>query len=142
MEENQASNSEPALPSRVVLRDLLVEMKQRDRLFQDYIDTRGKIHNRWIVLIGMVAVIAGLWMAQLIHRMMDDMELMSSKMVAMEGYMRNMQQDMGAMRVSMGHMEEAIVPMRSYMEVMSGDMSAMRQDIATIWAPWVCLFER
>jgi hypothetical protein len=131
MAENHAAGG-PEIPSRVALRDLLIEMKHRDKLFENYIDVRGKIHNRWIMLVGLIAVIAGLWMAWLIHRMMDDMELMSSKMVAMEGYMHNMQQDMGSMKKSMISMEGAMVPMRGYMEVMSNDMSAMRSDIASV----------
>jgi hypothetical protein len=118
MEQNPSPPNETPPSSRVALFDLLVEMKQRDKLFQEYIETRSRIHNRWIVLIGIVAVIAGLWMAQLIHQMMDDMAIMSTKMVAMEGYMQNM--------------EGAMVPMRGYMKTMSGDMSAMRDDIASV----------
>jgi hypothetical protein len=132
MEENPSPSNETPPSSRVALRELLVEMKQRDKLFEDYIEVRSRIHNRWIILVGIVAVIAGLWMAQLIHSMMDDMALMSTKMVAMEEYMRSMRQDMGAMKVSMGNMEGAMVPMRGYMETMSEDMSSMRGDIASV----------
>jgi hypothetical protein len=132
MEEKQTSASNSEIPSRVALRDLLVEMKHRDKLFENYIDVRGQIHNRWIMLVGLIAVIAGLWMAWLIHRMMDDMELMSSKMVAMEGYMHHMQVDIASMNTSMHSMEGSMVSMRGYIEVMSGDMSAMRNDIASV----------
>jgi hypothetical protein len=132
MDDSPTSNSDNAPSSRAALYDLLVEMRQRDRLLQEYIEMRGKIHNRWIILVGVIAVIAGLWMAQLIHQMMDDMEIMSTKIVSMEGYMGNMQKDMGSMNLSMNSMEGAMVPMRGYMETMSGDMSAMRGDIASV----------
>ena len=95
MEEKPIQPNENFRASRAVLHDLLLEMQQRDRLLQAYIETRSKIHNRWIMLVDLIAVIAGLWMAQLIHRMMDDMELMSAKMVSMEGYLGSMQNDMG-----------------------------------------------
>lgn len=118
MEENPSPPNENTPGSRAALSDLLMEMRQRDRLLQEYIETRSRIHDRWIFLVGVIAVIAGLWMSQLIHQMMDDMAIMSTKMVAMEGYIRNM--------------EGAMVPMRGYMETMSGDMSAMRGDIASV----------
>lgn len=132
MEETPTSPKENPPSSRTALLDLLVEMRQRDRLLQEYIETRSRIHNRWIFLVGFIAVIAGLWMSQLIHQMMDDMAIMSTKIVSMEGYMRNMQLDMGSMKLSMGNMEGAMVPMRGYMETMSGDMSDMRGDIASV----------
>jgi hypothetical protein len=132
MDDKPTSTSDNAPSARATLHDLLVEMRQRDRLLQEYIETRSKIHSRWIVVVGIVAVIAGLWMAQLIHQMMDDMAIMSSRIVSMEGYMGQMQKDMGSMNLSMHSMEGAMVPMRGYMETMSGDMSAMRGDIAAV----------
>jgi hypothetical protein len=132
MDDNPNTAQESAPSSRATLHELLTEMRERDKLFQEYIETRSKIHNRWIFLVGLIAVIAGLWMAQLIHQMMDDMEIMSTRIVSMEGYMGNMQKDMGSMKLSMNSMEGAMVPMRGYMETMSGDMSAMRGDIASV----------
>ena len=60
------------------------------RLLQASIETHGKIHSRWIMLAGLIAVIAGLWMAQLIHRMMDDTGLMRQGVAAMSNDMGSM----------------------------------------------------
>lgn len=111
MDDTSTAANENAPSSRAALRDLLMEMRQRDRLLQEYIETRSRIHSRWIFLVGVLAVITGLWMAQLIHQMMDDMVIMSTNMVSME---------------------DAMVHMRGYMENMSGDMSAMRGAIASV----------
>jgi aminoglycoside phosphotransferase (APT) family kinase protein len=103
MEEKPTPPDENVPGSRAALLDLLIEMRQRDRLLQQYIKTRSRIHNHWIFLVGLRAVIAGLWMSQLIHQMMDDMAIMSTKMVAMEGFIRNMEGAIWSPCVAISH---------------------------------------
>jgi hypothetical protein len=132
MEENPSHPNENPPSSRAALNDLLVEMRQRDRLLQEYIETRSRIHNRWIILVGIVAVIAGLWMSQLIHQMMDDMEIMSTKIVSMDGDMRDdiasvpqMQKDVAHMAHSVNRMQFDTGVMRHGVANMSNDMGSM-----------------
>jgi hypothetical protein len=35
-------------------------MKQRDELLQQYIEVRSKVHSRWTILIGIIAIIGGM----------------------------------------------------------------------------------
>lgn len=119
---------EASIPTRVVLRDLLVEMKQRDVLFESYIKERSKVQARWTLLVGFIALIAGGWMAYLIFDMMDDMKTMSQKMVSMDHsmqYMPSMSNNMESMRHSMQQMNGNI-------QVMASDMGEMRQYISSV----------
>jgi hypothetical protein len=133
MDENESNPVQEQNPSnRATLRDFLDEMKSRDELITSYIETRSKQHHLWTVVVGFATRIVDIWVVVLISQMMDDMQIMSQKMVAMEGYMRNMQSDMGSMNESMGNMEDAIIPMSGYMRVMAEDIGGMRGDIASV----------
>lgn len=57
MEVKPIPASDNARSSRSVMHDLLL---------QAYIETGSKIHSRWNMLVGLIAVFAGLWMVQLI----------------------------------------------------------------------------
>lgn len=119
---------EESMPTRVVLRDLLVEMKQRDVLFENYIKERSKVQARWTMLVAFIAMIAGGWMAYLIFDMMDDMKTMSQRMVNMDTSM----QYIPSMSSNMASMKNSMEQMNGNIKVMVGDMGEMRQYIATV----------
>nr|VFK39426.1 MAG: hypothetical protein BECKSD772F_GA0070984_103814 [Candidatus Kentron sp. SD]VFK41080.1 MAG: hypothetical protein BECKSD772E_GA0070983_100931 [Candidatus Kentron sp. SD] len=78
-------NTRVPMNTRVALRDLLREMKERDDALIEHIDKRHKRDVGVMIVVGIVAVIVGMIMGSVIVSMEDDMDTMAEAMGYLKG---------------------------------------------------------